>query len=504
MKTLFSRRIFIASLLSGTATNLWADAPKTSLRPVARSSAKAAAAKATAKPRATGAKTLIEQSQLGGRVAFSVVDVKSGLVLEESEAKAGQPPASVAKAVTALYALNKLGASHRFKTRLIAGAAVKNGVIKGDIYLAGSGDPTLDTDALAGLARKLKAAGVREVRGNLRPYGGALPSISEIDSSQPDHVAYNPSVSGLNLNFNRVHFEWKRTGNGYTTTMDARSGKYRPEVRVSRIKVAPREVPVYTYKDKGSYDDWSVARKALGKGGSRWLPVRKPEAYAAEVFATFARSHGIALKPGKPVNKLPKGGSVLATHQSAQLRDILRDMLKYSNNMTAEAVGMSATAAAKGQGGTLRRSAQAMSQWANGALGMSGAKFVDHSGLGSASRVSAASMVRALAKVHRNGALKPILKPIALRHENGKVNKGHPIKVKAKTGTLYFVSSLAGYMTAPDGTELAFAIFASNDTKRGKINRKTGQRPAGSGTWNKRAKKLQQKLIERWGTVYGS
>jgi D-alanyl-D-alanine carboxypeptidase/D-alanyl-D-alanine-endopeptidase (penicillin-binding protein 4) len=495
-----TRRLIIAGLLSSAATPLLAEAPKTSLRPVARPSGGAAQ---VAKPPASSAEALIKSAQLGGRVAFSVVDVKTGLVLEEFDGKTGLPPASVTKSVTALYALDKLGAGYRFKTRLMASAGPSNGVLKGDLILAGGGDPTLDTDALAALARQLKAAGVREVRGSLRAYSGALPFVPEIDRDQPDHVAYNPSISGLNLNFNRVHFEWKRSGSKYTTTMDARSAKYRPDVRVARMSIAARETPVYTYKDRGSHDEWSVSRKALGKGGARWLPVRKPEAYAVEVFASFARSQGIVLKPGKPVSSTP-AGVTLATHQSVPLRDILRDMLKYSNNLTAEVVGLTATVATTGQGGSLRRSAQAMNAWAASILGMTGATFVDHSGLGSDSRVSAAAIARAMARVHRDGALKPILKPFAMRDQKGKINKRHPIKVLAKTGTLYFVSTLSGYMTAPDGTELAFAIFAANDKKRSQINRATDERPAGSGTWNKRAKGLQQKLIERWGAVYGS
>lgn len=495
-----TRRLMIAGLLSSAASPLLAEAPKTSLRPVARPSGGAVQ---VAKPSASSAETLIKSAELGGRVAFSVVDVKSGLVLEEFDSNTGLPPASVTKSITALYALDKLGAGYRFQTRLVASASPSNGVLKGDLILAGGGDPTLDTDALASLARQLKASGIREVRGRLRSYGGALPFVSEIDRDQPDHVAYNPSISGLNLNFNRVHFEWKRSGSNYTTTMDARSAKYRPDVQVSRMTVAARDTPVYTYQDRGTHDEWSVSRKALGKGGARWLPVRKPEAYAVEVFASFARSQGIVLKPGTPVTNVPSGVTV-ATHSSAPLRDILRDMLKHSNNLTAEVVGMTATVASKGQGGTLRRSAQAMSNWAASSLGMQGAKFVDHSGLGSASRISAAAMAKAMAQVHRAGALKPILKPIAMRHENGSLNKTHPIKVVAKTGTLYFVSTLSGYMTAPDGTELAFAILAANDKKRGQINRATGERPAGSGSWNKRAKGLQQELIERWGAVYGT
>jgi len=84
------------------------------------------------------------------------------------------------------------------------------------------------------------------------------------------------------------------------------------------------------------------------------------------------------------------------------------------------------------------------------------------------------------------------------------VNKGHPIKVFAKTGTLNFVSGLAGYLVAPDGSEFAFAIFAADQGKRAQIKRGDRERPQGSRSWNKRAKTLQQKLIERWGVLYGN
>lgn len=496
MANLFSRRAILTALACGVASVGWANAPAVSLRPVARPQGVRKAAVADA-----GA--LIEKARLGGRVAFSVIDAKSGLVLEQTEATTGLPPASVTKTITALYALEVLGAGHRFATRLIASGAVTNGVLRGDLVLAGGGDPALDTDGLARLAAKLKAAGIREVTGRLRAYGGALPRVRQIDPAQPDFVAYNPSISGLNLNFNRVHFEWKRAGGKYTTTMDARSGKYRPEVRIARMSIAEQAQPVFLYKDGGAQDLWSVSRRALGNAGARWLPVRKPEAYAVEVFAMFARSQGIVLKPGAPLDAAPSG-PVLATEQSAPLRDILRDMLKFSNNMTAETVGLSATLARQGKVTSLSASAQEMTRWARTRLGMAGARFVDHSGLGEAARVTAADLAGAMAAVDRQGTLKPLLKPFVLRDQNGAENKTHPIKVLAKTGTLYFVSTLTGYMTAPDGRELAFAILAADDGRRAKFDSKTGARPEGAAAWNKRAKRLQQDLIERWGAIYGS
>ena len=61
--------------------------------------------------------------------------------------------------------------------------------------------------------------------------GGALPHVGEIASDQPEHVGYNPAISGLNLNYNRVNFEWKRDGGGYAVQMDARGERFVPMVR---------------------------------------------------------------------------------------------------------------------------------------------------------------------------------------------------------------------------------------------------------------------------------
>ena len=116
---------------------------------------------------------------------------------------------------------------------------------------------------------------------------------------------YSPSVSGLALNYNRVHFEWKRAASGWSVTMDARTEKYRPETNIAKMTVAARKAPVYTYTAKGKTDHWSVAQGALGNGGARWLPVRQPALYAGDIFRTMARAHGIVLKPPKTTDSLP-------------------------------------------------------------------------------------------------------------------------------------------------------------------------------------------------------
>jgi D-alanyl-D-alanine carboxypeptidase/D-alanyl-D-alanine-endopeptidase (penicillin-binding protein 4) len=91
-----------------------------------------------------------------------------------------------------------------------------------------------------------------------------------------------------------------------------------------------------------------------------------------------------------------------------------------------------------------------------------------------------------------------------VRDEKRKVIENSPFKVVAKTGTLNFVSGLGGYMTVADGTVLAFAIFVSDEKIRSRISKANREAPQGAKTYNTRAKKVQQKLLGRWGSVFGS
>jgi len=149
-------------------------------------------------------------------------------------------------------------------------------------------------------------------------------------------------------------------------------------------------------------------------------------------------------------------------------------------------------------------SANEMNAWTRSALGVQGMRLVDHSGLGAANRMTADAMVGALVKAYGSNALRPILKSIPVRDENRKVIENAAIKIDAKTGTLNFVSGLGGYMTAPDGTALAFAIFSGDEKIRSRISKADREAPKGAKVYNTRSKKLQQKLIGRWGAVHSS
>ncbi|MEL7178768.1 MAG: D-alanyl-D-alanine carboxypeptidase/D-alanyl-D-alanine-endopeptidase [Pseudomonadota bacterium] len=478
-----SRRAMLAGAASTLATTALAEAPLTSPRPIARTPAKDAIA------------MMVAARGFSGDFGVLVTDLKTGEVIEDIDSATAQPPASVTKAFTALYAIEALGATHAFETRVFAGGIIENGILDGDLILAGGGDPNLVTDQMAELAQRLKDTGLREVKGDFLVWDNALINQDEIDDSQLDYLGYNPAITGLNLNFNRVHFEWKLEGEDYITKMDARSENYRPEVRTARISIVDRPAPVFTYTDAGDVDQWTVAQSALNREGSRWLPVRHPALYAGEVFATFARSHGIVLKTPKET-LLEPSGTPLAGIESAPLRDMMRGMLRFSTNLTAEAAGMAATKARVGVPRGLRTSALGMARWADRRAGGIAPSFVDHSGLGDQSRVSPQDMVQLLAASDVMQTLRPILRDIRLVGEDQQVINDPAVSVKAKTGTLNFVSSLAGYVRTKSERDLAFAFFGSDLDAREAGKRTGAENPPGARGWNRRARGLQQDILK--------
>ena len=491
-----SRRLFLSGALAGLAQAGFAMPPENSLVPLPRPGLPPRGA-------VPSAADLIAGAELGGSVSYVVADARSGAVLETASPLRALPPASVTKALTAAYALDRLGPGYRFRTQVVADGTLTDGRLEGDLWLVGGADPLLDTDRLNDLTRALAEAGLREVTGRFMVATGALPYIHEIDLDQPAHAGYNPAISGLNLNFNRIFFEWERAGEGYTVSLDARSETLRPVVPMVRMQVVDRTTPVYAFSETDTRETWTVAEGALGREGGRWLPVRRPHLYAAEVFQVLARSRGIVLEGPELADRVPGNTLTLAEHVSEPLDHILRGMMRWSTNLTAEVVGLLASQAGGARPASLRESADAMGDWMQDRWGVRRQLFVDHSGLGDESRMTTREMVRALVGTGANGGLRRLMRDIPMRDADGNPLPDHPVSVVAKTGTLYFVSTLAGFARAPSGRDLAFAVFCGDMDRRATLDTAQAERPPGARDYNGRAKRLQQALIERWAAVYG-
>ncbi|MEM6489149.1 MAG: D-alanyl-D-alanine carboxypeptidase [Pseudomonadota bacterium] len=511
-----------AIFATGAAGPALAGAPLSAPFPVPRS-------KAELPPPPPPTRALLDRARLTGVTGWLVVDIDTGAVVDAYRPGQRFVPASVAKLPTAAYALDRLGPDHRFVTRLAARGSFSGGTLQGDLVLAGGGDPEFDSDALAALIDRVARIGLTRVTGRLLADPGPWPEIPSIEPNQPADASYNPGVAGLSLNFNRVRVEWP--GRGAAPVVVAHAARSRPPTAAIRVEpVAPAAAPLVAADDTQG-ERWLLDARSLRRPGARWLPVRQPGAYVADVARGLMENRGIApravaVAPGSGV-----GARSLGEHRSRPLSGILARMLYHSTNVSAELVGLAA-AAAEPQGafaralapasgvqvtaraggtrladnvrGVLPLSAQSLNAWAarraGFAAGDPGFALTNHSGLSVASRLSperTVDLLRALAGPRRAGddpllpgGVAQLLRTYGVDLPEG-TERLDRVRIAAKTGTMTFVRGLAGYVHTPGERRLAFAVF-SND-----LARRDGTR-RGARTWMARARTLERALLAAW------
>jgi serine-type D-Ala-D-Ala carboxypeptidase/endopeptidase (penicillin-binding protein 4) len=144
--------------------------------------------------------------KVGARVSAVVVDLENLSVIADRNADTRLTPASLTKLPMAAAALDAWPADKTFRTRLMSHAAIKDGVLEGDLILQGEGDPTLDGHLLWSLAAQLKGAGVRTVRGrlvvNASPFGVMkCETADRCKALERSDTAYNAPLSPLGVDY---------------------------------------------------------------------------------------------------------------------------------------------------------------------------------------------------------------------------------------------------------------------------------------------------------------
>jgi D-alanyl-D-alanine carboxypeptidase/D-alanyl-D-alanine-endopeptidase (penicillin-binding protein 4) len=310
--------------------------------------------------------------------------------------------------------------------------------------------------------------------------------LPQIDPHQPAEASYNPGIGPLSVAFNRVRVAW-RSDRTAPVTM--------PPLDEARFVATSGLLPAGGVGLEQIGDDavvWQVADRGRRRIAS--LPVKDPGLHTGRVFHQFARSQGIMLATPQR-GTTPGSARLLARHQSAPLRHLLRDMLVYSNNMMAEMIGLATAPRLSNQpvdsladAGSLlvRHLARLLPEvdWSTATLG-------NHSGLDAGSRMTPRQLAAITRYGWRTGAL-PALLPgggwsgtLADRFRTPEQS----LRVWAKTGTMNYGNALAGYLFPSTGRPAAFATMVSDIAARAAYDarprRPTGSNPA---SWNARAR----------------
>ncbi len=434
-------------------------------------------------------------------------DPASGRVLVEHRADAPFIPASTEKVGTALAALDTLGPGFRFTTTLHATGPVRDGVLDGDLVLRGGGDPTLDTNALRTLVAGLTGAGVTRVDGRFRVDDSLYPRAAEIDPGQPEAATYNPAVSALSVNYNRIELRWRReAADPRRIVASILSPAAGGELAVSGVGTDVLDTPSAPRIDfvfaATPSPRWLLSPD-LPVRGRVFLPVKTaPALLAGELFTTLATRAGISL-PAAQTDVLPADAREIARVESAPLADVIEKMLDYSNNLTAELVGLATSRALTGQGLALSASAERLTRWWEEQLpGTSFRGFVaaNHSGLSATTRTTP----RQLGAILRHGLVAPAaILPALLEAHDPDGGAGEPA-VRAKSGTMHYADGLVGLLRTAGDEERGFVILLTDTRKRRDLDTGRDLRvatpPPGAREWTARAKALERDLLRQWTT----
>lgn len=425
-------------------------------------------------------------------VGMQVVDLGSGDVRAAHRADSMMVPASVAKLVTAAASFELLDQSYRFGTvvrtdgRLVA----DSGVLEGNLYLTGAGDPGFVAERLWLLVRHVRQLGIRRVTGSCILDDSFLDTVVSGPGFTDDRSSrsYDAPVGALTANFNSIEVHVRAgdsVGSAVQVDVFPPVSGIRVHNRAQTVAAGGgRRASVSTELRDGQTHVIVTGSMAVGsRPRVLYRKVWETTANFARVFAALCEENGVVVDGTVRPGGVPD--SVLAQEplyvfKSQPLSVYVGYLFKFSNNITAELLYKTIGATRTGVGSWDSARAEVGRWWRQ--TGLPGQyALVNGSGMGTANRISAAQVTALLRHVYgRKDYYPDYCAALSNAGIDGTLSDRFtrsPLRglVRAKTGTLNSsgVSSLAGYAFIAN-TTFAFAIIV-NDTTHGQFEHWTLQ-----------------------------
>ena len=419
----------------------------------------------------------------GSVTGISVRDATTGEIIYQKNGDTRLRPASSMKLVTGAAALKLLGDQYRFKTEVYADKKVRDGILQGNLYLKGYGDPTLTVDDLDRMSDQLKKKGIRRIKGNLIAddtwYDDTRLSLDLPWSDEQEY--YGAQISGLTLS---PDTDYDAGTVIVQVTPAAKEGK------APTITVSPQTsyVKIYNTAETGKTDSKKTIKITRKHGTNQlyitgsipkhasasksWMAVENPTGYTLDIFKRSLAKSGITLT-GKAVNgKLKPGAIMLAADQSPPLKEIMKPYLKLSNNTISEVLVKEAGRMANKEGSWEEGLSVMKDNYASLGVKESDILMRDGSGVSHVSLITPNTLSNLLYQAQSKPWYTTYYDSLPVagisdRTVGGTLRnrmRGTPAegKVIAKTGSISTVSSLSGYVKGDTGNRYTFSIIINN------------------------------------------
>jgi PBP4 family serine-type D-alanyl-D-alanine carboxypeptidase len=405
------------------------------------------------------------------RASIKVVSLENGNVLYDHDSKALMNPGSNVKLLTSAAALSILDTNYQFKTAVFVDASPSDGILAGNIYVKGYGDPDLKTSDLDSFANAVRRMGITSIDGDIivdnsffdDNYWGA--GWTWDDESDPDA----PYISALSVNKNCI-----------SVTLLADSTTIYPYLEpmtdfvtvVNRAKLITDSIRI-PLKIKRLY--LNNPNTIITEGELSWFSqftqkfsLRRPEYYTGTLLKESLRHAGILV-----VGNVVSGVTPIGLHEIAQhyqpIEKVITNMNKASDNLSAENALKVLGATKNGIPGSAKSGIFVVKRFLSN-LGIDTLKLsiVDGSGVSRYNLLSADQLVQFLTAMYKQPRIFPIFyNSLPLAGVDGTLARRmttYPAacNLRAKTGTLNGVSCLSGYVLTRDGEMLVFSMMMQN------------------------------------------
>ncbi len=417
---------------------------------------------------------------------FCVISTKTGKVLYSADENRSLVPASSFKILTTAASLALLGDTFKYETKIAYTGEITNGVLNGNVYIVGGGDPTLGSSKFVGspnmdevsarFVKKIKDLGINQVNGNVISYnnyfGENIPPPNWLWQDIGNY--YGAMPCGLNFNDNTFHLIFQTGAKKGDSTKITKMYPEIPGLRIVENKVMTDNVGsgdnAYIYG--APFDNDRYCNGTLPPNYPNfWIQaaIPNPPLFCAQFLMKKASTNGLKITGKADVTStLPTNLKYIHTHYSADLSRIVYKTLLESNNLYTEVL-LKTLGKIKKKDGSLNSGIEVLKNFcATKMTDTTGLTITDASGLSRTNLISAKQLASYLYKLTQDKAYSTFFDcmpvsggPGLTRVGNGTLAQGN---MRAKSGYMSKVKSYAGYVNTKSGEKLAFAFIVNGYT----------------------------------------
>ena len=384
------------------------------------------------------------------------------------EATTSINPASLSKLATTVAALDLLGPTFVWRTPVYIDGPVRDGVLQGNIYVRGSGDPRLVVERIWLLMRRLQGLGIQKIQGDIVLDRSAfdLPERNPASFDGEPLRPYNAAPDALLVNFKSLVFQF---------VPDRASNVVRIQVEPPLAGVQfPTTVPL-SNADCSDYRsslraDWTDPFRIRFAGsfpavcGEKVWPVAyaAPQQFAARAIAGMWQQVGGQFVGQVRDGVVPANLQPVFSIESPALSEVIRDINKFSNNVMAQQLFLTLSQQARGTG-SWDASREAMLAWWRDRIGGEVPVFDNGSGLSREERISALGLARLLQFAWASPTMSELMSSLPVSGLDGTLKRSKAQAIAhLKTGSLRDVAGIAGYVDAANGKRLILVVVLNH------------------------------------------